>query len=350
LYPDAGGIIFNGSTYNGFPQTITVNPGLNLSFEVWEQDWYDFMNWNPSNYALSPNNSSTVVETVVCGAEDIEVVFDFTPHALVTIDKTPANIGQVFLDGVEIPVLPVTYDWAIGANHSIGALTLMEWTAFDHWESSGTLLSPNSTASTISISVSQEDTITAVFTEIPHSLITVLLDEPYSGVINSSNGESSDYMIQFETAHGVPVQFSVQENEFYDFIGWSSAQENMISPASSDKEIEMVFYAPDTIVAHVKEEIYNCYIPNSFTPNGDNINDCLEPVGNAVDIERYSLIIFNRHGEVVFETEDFEKCWDGSLRGNGYYVSDGVYHYELIVKSVFDKEAQKKVGTILVVR
>ena len=350
LYPEAGGIIFNGTTYNGFPQTITVTPGVNLSFEVWEQPWYDFTNWVPTDYTISPNNNAAVMSTVICSTENIEVVFDFTPHALVTIDKTPANIGQVFLDGVEIPVLPITYDWAIGENHSIGALTLAQWTAFDHWESMGTLLSPNSTASTISIAVSQEDTVTAVFTEVPHSLITVLLDEPYSGIINSSNGGASDFMVQFETAHGVPIQFSVQENDFYDFTEWISAQGNVISPASNEKEIEMVFFAPDTIVAHVKEEIYNCYIPNSFTPNGDNINDCLEPVGNAVDIERYSLVIFNRQGEVVFETEDFDKCWDGSLRGNGYYVPADVYHYELIVKSVFDKEAQKKVGTVLVVR
>jgi gliding motility-associated-like protein len=350
VYPDAGGIIFNGTTLTGFPQTLTVTPGVDLSFEVWSQEWYDFTNWIPTNYTLTPNNSATIVNTVVCGAEDIEVVFDFTPHALVTIDKAPAYIGQVFLDGVELPVLPVTYDWAIGENHSIGALTLVQWTAFDHWESLGTALSPNATASTISITVSQEDSIKAFFVEIPHSLITVLLDAPYSGRITSSNGGSSDYMIQFETAHGVPVQFGVQENEFYDFTHWSSAQLNTISPGAEEKEIEMVFFAPDTVVAHIKEEIYNCYIPNSFTPNGDNINDCLEPVGNALDIERYALTIFNRHGEIVFETKDFDKCWDGSLRGNGYYVPSDIYHYELIVKSVFDKEAQKKVGTVLVVR
>ncbi len=350
LYPDAGGLIFNGSTYTGFPQTITVAPGTNLTFEVWEEDWYDFTNWVPTNTQLSPNNNAVVMNTVVCDAEEIEVIFDFTPHALVTIDKTPANIGQVFLDGVELPTLPVTYDWEIGTSHNIGALTLAQWTAFDHWESQGTALTPNSFASTIAITVSQEDTITAVFTEIPHSLITVLLDKPYTGSISSSNGGTSDFMIQFETAHGVPVQFGVQENEFYDFTHWTSDQQNVMAPNNENKEIEMVFYAPDTIVAHVKEEIYNCYIPNSFTPNGDNINDCLEPVGNAVDIERYSLVIFNRHGEIVFETKDFDKCWDGSLRGNGYYVPSDIYHYELIVKSVFDKEAQKRIGTVFVAR
>ncbi len=349
-YPNAGGIIFNGTTYNDFPQTMTVVPGTTLTFEVWEQDWYDFINWIPTNYSLSPNANSNVVSTVVCGAEAIEVAFNFTPHALVTIDKTPSHIGQVFLDGVEIPSLPITFDWAIGDNHNLGALTLTQWTAFDHWESLGTVLTPNASASTIAINVSQEDSIKAVFVEIPHSLITVLIDEPYSGTIGSSNGGSSNFMIQFETAHGVPVQFSVDENEFYDFTEWTSSQGNLISPISNSKEIEMLFFAPDTITAHVKKEIYNCYIPNSFTPNGDNINDCLSPVGNAVDIERYSLIIFNRHGEIVFETKDFEKCWDGSLRGNGYYVQPDVYHYELIVKSVFDKEAQKKVGTILVAR
>ena len=76
VYPDAGGIIFNGTTLTGFPQTLTVTPGVDLSFEVWSQEWYDFTNWIPTNYTLTPNNSATIVNTVVCGTEDIEVVFD----------------------------------------------------------------------------------------------------------------------------------------------------------------------------------------------------------------------------------------------------------------------------------
>jgi len=67
------------------------------------------------------------------------------------------------------------------------------------------------------------------------------------------------------------------------------------------------------------------FIPTSFTPNADGINDFWKPVGR--DLVSYQLHIFNRNGEIVFETRDMGAFWDGSFVGGEHYVPDGVYTY-----------------------
>jgi gliding motility-associated-like protein len=181
-------------------------------------------------------------------------------------------------------------------------------------------------------------------------LITVVVDEPYTAQAIATGGGSSNYSFQFEVENGVSVTFSSTINDFYDFKNWSSAQGNFISPSPESEEIMMSFEANDTITLHTVREIYGYYIPNSFSPNGDNVNDCIGPVGNAVQIDRFNWVVFNRNGELVFETDEFGDCWDGSYLGGEYYVPDGVYTYVLRVKSVFDKEIQKVSGSIIVVR
>ncbi|MFN8711309.1 MAG: kelch repeat-containing protein [Bacteroidota bacterium] len=56
----------------------------------------------------------------------------------------------------------------------------------------------------------------------------------------------------------------------------------------------------------------NLYIPNSFTPNGDGLNDRFSGVGE--DFTSYHLVIFNRWGEKIFETKD-QSGWDGNYVG-----------------------------------
>ena len=65
------------------------------------------------------------------------------------------------------------------------------------------------------------------------------------------------------------------------------------------------------------------WFPNAFTPNLDGINDVFHPVGEGV--YKFSMVIFNRWGEQVFETSDFAQGWDG--RFNGSDASDGVYYF-----------------------
>ena len=81
------------------------------------------------------------------------------------------------------------------------------------------------------------------------------------------------------------------------------------------------------------------YIPNSFTPNGDGLNDVFSVSGSRI-VSVY-LRIYNRWGQQVFESKEVDKGWDGSLQGNKcpqdiyYYIVEysGYLDNELFVKS-----------------
>jgi gliding motility-associated-like protein len=79
-------------------------------------------------------------------------------------------------------------------------------------------------------------------------------------------------------------------------------------------------------VINVDFENCNCdvFIPNSFTPNEDLLNDRFQPILNC-DVRYYSLIIFDRWGNKVFETNNPTESWDG-ING-GELLQNGIYPY-----------------------
>ncbi len=89
------------------------------------------------------------------------------------------------------------------------------------------------------------------------------------------------------------------------------------------------------------------YFPNAFTPNRDGLNERFAPVGNLV--ETYQLRIFNRWGELIFESNDIALGWDGTYKGNT--VPDGVYVYVIEYQSSCAFSAVKqKIGHVSVLR
>jgi gliding motility-associated-like protein len=62
------------------------------------------------------------------------------------------------------------------------------------------------------------------------------------------------------------------------------------------------------------------HIPNSFSPNGDGINDIFIPLGIRIDEEHYIMQIFDRWGKKIFETTDVYAGWNGTV--NGKSISD----------------------------
>jgi len=111
------------------------------------------------------------------------------------------------------------------------------------------------------------------------------------------------------------------------------------------------FGCKDTIVKYLKinGEVL-AYIPNAFTPDGDGKNDTFIPVLNAVrnDIDFYEYYIFNRWGELIFETKEINEGWDGKYQNE--YVQNGVYIYRVIIKSVYDAEKRSYHGPVNLIR
>ena len=86
------------------------------------------------------------------------------------------------------------------------------------------------------------------------------------------------------------------------------------------------------------------YLPNAFTPNGDGLNDTF---GVEVQgLRSMQLRIFDRWGQLVFEADDPNQRWDGSVGGK--LGQNGVYAYQLDVKAANGRSIQKE-GTITLI-
>jgi gliding motility-associated-like protein len=121
-------------------------------------------------------------------------------------------------------------------------------------------------------------------------------------------------------------------NQTADSIFWSTG----------DRDKDSI--AIDGLTSPIKVEVYNngclakdsifvstncdVFIPTAFSPNNDGFNDLFNMINKS--IKSYTLKIFNRWGELVFETNDLNSSWDGTCKGavcpqdNYTYISSGV--------------------------
>jgi gliding motility-associated-like protein len=73
-------------------------------------------------------------------------------------------------------------------------------------------------------------------------------------------------------------------------------------------------------------------IPEAFTPNGNNIND-LFVIRNIETLNTKNLEVFNRYGNRVYSSSNYQNDWDGSRSDNGQALPDGTYYYVFIADS-----------------
>ncbi|MCG8476355.1 MAG: gliding motility-associated C-terminal domain-containing protein [Cytophagales bacterium] len=87
--------------------------------------------------------------------------------------------------------------------------------------------------------------------------------------------------------------------------------------------------------------------PTAFSPNGDGLNDTYRFVGAHSQVSRYSLMIFNRWGSLVFSTEDAQLGWDGTQ--NGRKLPEGSYSFMAKIVTSSGTEIQKR-GVVHLIR
>lgn len=158
---------------------------------------------------------------------------------------------------------------------------------------------------------------------------------------------------------GTEIPFSVTGATHYS---WSSSQylscddcESPVCTPSSSITYTVVGSDPtgctgrDTVVIEVYVDCHNLSLPNVFSPNnsGPEINNTFGLLGTLPCLETYQLLIFNRWGEQVFETQTTELQWDGTFKGK--QQNSGVYFYRLDMKLVNGEEV-KKSGNLTLVR
>ncbi|HEY9116745.1 MAG TPA: gliding motility-associated C-terminal domain-containing protein, partial [Roseivirga sp.] len=92
----------------------------------------------------------------------------------------------------------------------------------------------------------------------------------------------------------------------------------------------------ETSLTITKEErLPKVFIPNAFSPNGDNINDSFKPVAECA--VNYNMQVYNKWGSVVFSTTNITEGWDGTFQGK--QVQAGEYSYLIFFAGLMNETA-----------
>lgn len=117
--------------------------------------------------------------------------------------------------------------------------------------------------------------------------------------------------------------------------------------------LSLIVQAPEiTIESTPIEELIpiEVWIPNAMTLGDDGINDVWGVFGELTAVDSFTAQVFNRWGQKVFETKDPDMRWTGNAMGGSHYVPDGIYLYNVILKSQEEVEYREYQGHITVIR
>ena len=112
---------------------------------------------------------------------------------------------------------------------------------------------------------------------------------------------------------------------------------------------EPEFGCVDTTFGYVTvDPLYTFYIPNSFTPDGDELNDNWGPQGQFFEEESYNLKVYDRWGKIMFNTNSPGQFWNGRYLNTGSPVKQGMYVYIFELKKWNTFEPKTITGTVTV--
>ncbi len=204
---------------------------------------------------------------------------------------------------------------------------------------------------------------------------TQLAGGDYSVIVNTGNciatldftideipGPDACFEIEYPYGNGINIPITFKnctensENWTWSFGDFgTSNSENPTHKYSSEGEFIVTLVASNEfgckdsvskIITIIGDT--DIFIPNSFSPNEDGVNDIFMPVMREVNSKGYSLKIFNRWGEVIFVTFNIEQGWDGKI--NGVPVEMGsAFSYIIYYENLNGRKMMKK-GSVTVIK
>jgi gliding motility-associated-like protein len=152
---------------------------------------------------------------------------------------------------------------------------------------------------------------------------------------------------------------SLFANEYSWFIN-NQVFSNLSDPSfQTDNENELIFTlialneeCADTfeLIIPIKENTY-VFAANCFTPDADEFNPTWKPIISPdFDFTSYHLKVYNRWGEIVWESFDYSEAWDGTYGQLGLDVQDGVYNWVLQIKKKQNDQYMVFQGSIIRMR
>ena len=130
------------------------------------------------------------------------------------------------------------------------------------------------------------------------------------------------------------------------------AQTYMVPTRTYDQQVQLIVsnsYGCFDTAVHILKVVNNCYIavPSAFTPNNDGLNDYLYPL-NAYKAVNLTFSVFNRFGQRLFFTKNWQEKWDGSFKGRG--CDPGTYVWMLQYTHLDTGQKVEQKGTVILIR
>jgi gliding motility-associated-like protein len=302
---------------NGILQTPVVTTGNNFIIQaptdVTGPYTYSIVDiTESSSLACSQNQNSTITVTVlslpVAAITNTVSVCQDDPSPNVTLSgaggTAPYTINYNLNGILQTPVVTTGNNFIIQAPTDVpGPYT---YSIVDITESSSLACSQNQN-STITVTVHPNPI--ANFTDICGSLLAKLTNTSI-GAINYywDMGDGSPII----TSKDISYIYTIMDSIFYNIILIAETEFGCLDSASKIFTPPLLFYSP-----------------NTFTPDGDEFNNTFIPVfSNKNKVESIHLLIYNRWGEIVFESENIDFGWDGTYKNR--IAQDGTYTWELI--------------------
>lgn len=326
------------------------NSGINAQF-TWTSP--EGNNYNMQNPAI-PNSTltntgyySVVVTDNGCTSETDSVLV--TIHALPNVSFSGTNLigcpklcPSIQSNTTTEPASTVTnYIWTLsnGATYSGQSFT----DCFQNNGSSDIMLNVTLQATTNFGCVNQTT---------QNSFITV-----YSNPVASFNYNPTTLDVMNTEVH-FNNNSSNADSYYWYFEGQNSSVDvnpSIVFPeVANSYEVFLVAYTNNGCVDTMKttitvNDIVIFYVPNSFSPDGDEFNPVFKPIfTSGFDPYSYSLIIFDRWGEQLFESHDTNIGWDGTYQGQ--IVKEGTYIWKIKFKEPGSDKKQEHQGHLNVIK
>lgn len=324
----------------GEPVELTVNTvNPNEADQLASFRWYDgtTLLGTDQTIEVSPNATTTynVIITYTNNCENSDTISITVPEL-----TKPVIIGDTSICSGERSTLTVTeaegtYSWSTGAT------------------TSSIIVSPNETAEytvdvTTPIGCVTKDSITvnvavkpkALFLPSPNHVYVENGEGPVNFINMSENGTL--YFWNFGDQYSLPID-NVSDLESPLHIYTRSGKYRASLTVETDQG------CLDSTYQFVTVEVpYFYYAPNSFTPNGDGINDLFYTSGEGVDPDNFEMFLYNRMGNLIFKSTTPYDYWDGRTM-DGSLAPSGVYVY-LIITHDMEGNPKKYQGTVTLIR
>ena len=324
--PLSSDININGTIISNFPYTESYPNGTNINLTALPNVGWVMNNWQSNSSIFNPNNN---VMTVDFDANNNDtIILNTQPDILnVTFTTNPINSGELNLNNIIISSFSHSVNYNYGEIININPVNNNNW-EFEYWNSNH-LINNGNTDYDLSLSITSNDTIILNFKEILYHNVTYNIKPSNSGEIEIDGELFSTFPITKQYREGEYIYMYTMPKNGFEFENWNS-NNIQILPNSIQSGTYFECTNNDTITA-IYNSLFNVFIPNSFSPNQDGDNEIFKPiVSYDISNYQYGLKIFDRWGNKIFQTTQYEVGWDGYNLENKKLPS-GIYSYILYI-------------------